>query len=104
MTNPSNQFNIFIPVTFAAQTTTNLYIGYQITNLTTGKKSLVYIEPMRTISITVPSSTSGSYGPVVTSAFVGQNVTNLALKANLVGGTPTINSANNIGAAFSYFS
>lgn len=104
MTNPSSQFNIFIPVTFAAQTTTNLYIGYQKKDPITGKVSLVYIEPMRTLTITVASSTAGSYGPVVTSAFVGQSVTNLALKANLVGTAPTLNSANNIGAAFSYFS
>lgn len=42
MTNPSNSFNIFIPVTFAAgQTTTNLYLGYQKT--VSSKKSLVYI-------------------------------------------------------------
>lgn len=59
---------------------------------------------MRTITITVASSIAGSYGPVVTSAYVGQSVSNLALKANLVGTTPTINSLNNIGAAFSYFS
>lgn len=105
MTNPSSQFNVFIPVTFVpAQTITNLYIGYQKKDPVTGKKSLVYIEPMRTITIIPPSSTAGSYGPVVTSSFVGQSVTNLVLKANLVGTTPTINSLNNIGAAFSYFS
>ena len=43
MTNPSTQFNIFIPVTFSAQTTTNLYIGYQRKDPVSGKKSLVYI-------------------------------------------------------------
>lgn len=105
MSTPSSSFNILVPVTFGAtQTTTNLYIGYQKKDPTTGKKYLVYIEPMRTITIGTPSSVAGSYGPVVTSAFVGQSIPSLSLKADLVGTTPTINSLNNIGAAFSYFS
>ncbi len=96
---------MFVPVTFqAGQTDTNLYIGYQKVDPATGKKSLVYIEPMRTISINTASSTAGSYGPVVASAYVGQTVANLGLRAYLVGTAPTINSGNSIGAAFSYFS
>jgi hypothetical protein len=44
MSTPSTAFNIFIPVTFiAGQTKTNLYIGYQKKDPTTGKRSLVYI-------------------------------------------------------------
>jgi hypothetical protein len=103
MTTPSSAFNILIPVTFIGQTTTNLYLGYQKINPVTGKSYLTYIEPMRTITISVASSLAGSYGPVVESATVGQTVTSLGLKANLVGTVPTINSANNIGAAYSYF-
>lgn len=104
MTNPSSPFNVFIPVTFVpSQTTTNLYIGYQKINPLTGEKSLVYIEPMRPVTITVPSAVSGNYGPDVTNTYVGQNFTNLQIKANIA--TPiTVNSANFIGAAFSYFS
>ncbi len=59
---------------------------------------------MRTITITVASSTAGSYGPVVATSTVGQTVTSLSLKANLAGTTPTLNAANTIGSAFSYFS
>jgi hypothetical protein len=59
---------------------------------------------MRTVSINVASTVDGNFGPVVTSATVGQTVANLGLSANIVGGSPTINSGNNIGAAFSYFS
>jgi len=105
MTNPTSAFNIFIPVTFAANPANkNLYIGYQKKDPTTGKKSLVYIEPMRTISINVASTVAGDFGPVVSSAYVGQTVSSMGLKANLVGTTPTLNAGNNIGSAYSYFS
>ena len=60
---------------------------------------------MRTITITVaPSAAVGNYGPIVTSAFVGQTITNMGLKANQGGTAPLANTGNNIGSAFSYFS
>ena len=105
MSTPATAFNIFIPFTITApQPNTNLYIGYQKT--IAGKKALVYIEPMRTISINTASSASpaGNYGPIVSTAFVGQTITNMSLKANQGGTAPAANSLNNIGSAFSYFS
>jgi hypothetical protein len=105
MTTPTSQFNVFVPVTFSAnQIDTYFYIGYQKTNPSTGKKSLVYIEPMRKISINTPSSVAGEYGPVVTTALVGQTVSNLGLRAKVIGALPTANTATNIGASYSYFS
>lgn len=104
MTNPSSPFNIFIPVTFVpSQTTTNLYIGYQKIDPVTGDKSLVYIEPMRSVTINAASTAAGNYGPDVTSTYVGQNFTNLQIKANIASPI-TVNSATSLGAAFSYFS
>ncbi len=43
MTNPTNQFNVFIPVTFTTAQTVYFYIGYQKKDPTTNKTSLVYI-------------------------------------------------------------
>ena len=101
---PATSFNILIPVTFSGvQTDTNFYVAYQVTNTTNGYKSLAYVEPLRTITITYTASVSGSFGPVVSSATVGQSVSNLQLRAT----SPvslTTNSGNNIGSAFSYFS
>lgn len=105
MASPATAFNIFIPFTITApQPNTNLYIGYQ--KKISGVKSLVYIEPMRTISINTASSAtpSGVYGPIVAIASVGQTITNMGLKANQGGTAPLANSGNNIGSAFSYFS
>jgi len=82
---------------------TNFYIGYQTIDLVTGIRSLAYVEPLRTISISQTATQSGTFGPNVASATVGQSVSNLNVKAN----SPialNINSANNLGSAFSYFS
>lgn len=93
-----------IPVTFSnGQTLTNFYIGYQVANSTTGYKSLAYVEPIFSVSISHTASTSGNFGPTVSSKTVGETVTNL----QLMGSSPIsleTNSGNNIGSAFSYFS
>ena len=55
---------MLIPVTFPdGQTVTNFYIAYQVTNSTTGFKSLSYVEPMVSISVSQTASSSGNYGP-----------------------------------------
>ncbi len=59
---------------------------------------------MRTITIAQTAATSGTYGPGVSTAFVGQNITAMSLKANCPAGGISVNSGNNIGGAFSYFS
>jgi hypothetical protein len=93
-----------IPVTFAgAQTITNFYIGYQVVNSSTGFKSLAYVQPSTSISISYTASVSGSFGPTVTARTVGETFTNLQLRATSPV-TLTVNSGNNIGSAFSYFS
>lgn len=100
---PTTAFNVMIPVTFPNQVDNNLYIGFQVVNSTTGFKSLAYVEPLRLVSISQTSSNSGSFGPVVSSVTVGQNVTNMQLRATSPIGL-TANTGNNIGSAFSYFS
>lgn len=101
---PAAAFNILIPVTFTgAKTDTNFYVAYQVRNTTNGYKSLAYVEALRTISISQTATLSGSFGPVVTAASVGQSVSNLQLRATSPSNL-SINTANNIGAAFSYFS
>lgn len=59
---------------------------------------------MRAITITQTSTTLGTYGPVLATAFVGQNITSMTLKATCPAGGISVNSGNNIGGAFSYFS
>ena len=101
---PVTAFNILIPVTFPdAQTVTNFYVAYQLANTTNGYKSLAYVEPMTTTTISYTASVSGSFGPVVSAATVGQTVTNLQLRA-VSPISLTVNAANNIGSAFTYFS
>lgn len=101
---PVSGFNILIPVTFPnGQIDTNFYVAYQVTNTITGYKSLAYVEPMRTISISYTASVSGNFGPVVSSATVGQTVTNLQLRATSPI-TLTPNAGNDIGSTFTYFS
>jgi hypothetical protein len=102
---PATAFNVLVPVTFPnGQTLTNFYVAYQVTNTTTGFKSIAYVEPMMAVSISQTANTaSGSFGPTVTSNTVGETVSNLNLRAT----SPvslTTNSGNNIGSAFSYFS
>ena len=100
---PTTAFNILIPITFTAHTNTNMYIGYQRKDSTTGKKSLSYIEIRRDIGITSTLSTSGSYGPVIASATVGSTISNMGLRA-YSGGSITLNAGDSIGGGFSYFS
>jgi hypothetical protein len=109
MTNPTGAFNVFIPVTFGSTDGNKyLYIGYQKINPVTKRKYLAYIEPMRTSNIIAGAAGTGTFGPDVSSTYVGKTVTNLGLKANLVGTAPGRNGLasppNDIGAAFSYFS
>lgn len=110
MVNPTGDFNVFIPVTFSAGDHNKyMYVGYQKINPVTKKKYLAYVEPMRTLGINAGSTAAGLYGPDVATAFVGQSVPNMVLKANLAGaGVTTVptaaNSGNNLGGAFSYFS
>lgn len=93
---------MLLPVTFpASQTSTNLYVGFQTVS-TNGFKLLEYIEPLRTTSISITASVSGSYGPTVSSATVGETISSMVLRANSAG-TVTANSGDNIGAGFSYF-
>ena len=99
---PSTTFSILIPV-ISSQANTNFYVAYQTTNATTSFKSLAYVEPKRTISITNTATTTSTTGLTVSTYNIGQNVTNLVVKANN-GGTVNTNSGNSIGAAFSYFS
>ena len=104
ITNPSAAFNVLIPVTFPdGQTLTNFYVAYQETNSTTGFKSLTYVEPMRSISLSQTASNSGSFGPEVSAQTVGDTVANLRIRATSPI-TVTTNSGNNVGGAFSYFS
>lgn len=81
-----------------------MYIGYQIKNLTTQQKAIYYIEPVRLITISAIATPSGNFGPVLTTAKVGQALTPMVITANMPGGTITTNTANSIGGAFSYFS
>jgi len=102
---PATAFNVLIPVTFPnGQTSTNFYVAYQVVNTTTGFKSIAYVEPILTVSISQTANTAtGSFGPTVSSNTVGETVSNL----NIKGDSPTsliTNSGNNIGTAFSYFS
>jgi hypothetical protein len=63
------------------------------------------MEGLRPISITNTASNSGSFGPTVGTNTVGQTVTNLAIRAaSPVAVTANSNTANMVGAAFSYFS
>ena len=104
MSTPATSFNILIPVTFPSpQTDTNFYLAYQVANTTTTYKSLAYVEAPRLISITQTLAASGTFGPVVAAATVGQTITSMELRANSPVAVTT-NSGNNIGAAFSYFS
>ena len=103
ITSPTTAFNVLIPVTFPdGQTLTNFYVAYQVTNATSGFKSVAYVEPMRAISISQASSNSGTFGPVVGSATVGETVANMQIRGSAT--SVTANTGNSIGGAFSYFS
>jgi hypothetical protein len=79
-------------------------VAYQTTNANTSFKSLAYVEPKRTITLTgITATTSSTTGLTVSTYSVGQTVASLSIKANN-GGTVNTNSGNNIGSAFSYFS
>ncbi len=58
---------------------------------------------MKSVTITQSAGSTGTFGPDVSTAYVGQSVSNLVLKANSPGAI-TANAADNIGGAFSYFS
>lgn len=82
---------------------TNFYLGFQTVHAASGFKKIEYVEPLFTTTLTSSSGANGQYGPTVSSSTVGQTVTNLNLFAKSPS-TLTVNSANNIGAGFSYFS
>lgn len=106
LSTPATSFNIFIPVTFTpAQTDVNFYIGYHTKNPVTNAISFVFVQKFTKTSITQGApSASGVYGPVVTTALIGSSVASLKLKANSPTAGISVNSANNIGGGFSYFS
>lgn len=61
-----------IPITAEQGIThTYLYLGYLSKDPTSGKVSLAYIEPMRTITHSGSFSTNGVYGPDLTGFDVG---------------------------------
>ena len=71
---------------------------------TTGKISNSYMEVLKTVAHS-GGSTGGTFGPVVTTAKVGEVLTNMAL--NGVFGTtvgPNVVASDQIGAAFLFFS
>lgn len=84
-----------------------MYIAFQTTNTTSGFKSIEYVESKIVSTITATATTTGTYGPQVSSGTItpGQSVANLGIAANS-GTAPTVNSNANllVGAAFSYFS
>ena len=93
-----------IPITAeSGKSKTYFYLGYLETDNVTGVTSLAYIEPMRTITHSGTVSTNGVYGPDLTSIFVGDTITSMTLNARAPSGV-TMNSGDNLGAAFLYFS
>lgn len=83
---------------------TYFYLGYTTKDPTTGAVSIVYMSARKTITHSgnsVPAG--GSYGPVLTGVSLGQVLTPMTLKANY-GSAITLNSADNVGGAFLYFS
>jgi hypothetical protein len=99
---PATSFNVFIPVTFAtSQTDVNFYIGYQKKDPVT----LAFVQAFTKTSISQGNpSASGTYGPVVSSAMIGSTVSSMQLKANSPTAGISVNSGNNIGGGFTYFS
>lgn len=74
-------------------------------NTTTGFKSIGYAQPKVLVSINSTATTSGTYGPVVTTYSVGQSVSNLVINAkSALAPTVNVNVDNQIGSGFSYFS
>lgn len=101
LSSPSTLFNVFIPIIFATAATSYLYVGYQTT--VSGHKSLQYMEPLSSISVTQTASPNGVYGPSVATSTVGQNVPNLKIVVNSPMDIGT-NNGNSIGGAYSFFS
>lgn len=103
---PATSFNVFIPVTFTAgQTDVNFYIGYQVKDPVTGIVSLAFIQSFTKTSITQGNPTaSGTYGPVVSAATIGSTISSMQFKASSPTAGINVNSANNIGGGFTYFS
>ena len=104
LTTPTTAFDIMVPITAEqGNVRTYFYLGYIQKDSVTGKKSIVYMEPMRTITHTGSVSTNGVYGPDVTSANVGDTISSMTLKARAPSGLSQ-NSGDNLGAAYLYFS
>lgn len=104
MSAPATAFDIIIPIKAPGNAETNFYIGYTTKDPVTGKISTKYMENLKTISNTGSPATSGTYGPVISSAKVGEILAPMTLKASYGSISTNIPASDNIGAAFLYFS
>lgn len=104
LTTPTTAFDILIPVKAdQGKVYTYFYIGYSTKDPTTLERASPYVGPRKTITHSGSVSTSGTYGPTVTGASLGQTLAPMTLKATYGGGI-TVNSGDNISGAFLYFS
>lgn len=82
---------------------TSIYLGYITQDPTTRKKAIAYMEPVRVITHSGTATTTGQFGPDLTGQHVGSTISSMALKAEY-SGSVGVNSGDNLGGAFLYFS
>lgn len=77
-------------------------MGYTVRDPTTGSIYIAYMSPRKVVTHSGSYSASGVYGPVLTSSTLGQTLSPMSLKGFYNG--ISINSADNLGGSFLYFS
>jgi hypothetical protein len=82
---------------------TSIYLGYITQDSTTKKKAIAYMEPVRVITHSGTVTTTGQFGPDLTGQHVGSTISSMTLKAEY-SGSVGVNSGDNLGGAFLYFS
>ena len=101
---PSTAFDILIPVKAPGNAQTHFYVGYTTVDPASGKISNQYMENLKIVSNSGSYSASGTYGPVLTAATVGQVLAPMTLKASYSAISVNVPATDQIGAAFLYFS
>lgn len=104
LTNPASPFDILIPIKAdQGKVQTYFYLGYTTKDPATGIVRIASMSPRKVVTHAGSASVAGTFGPAVESSTLGQLLSSMNLKAQYAGSV-SINSGDNLGGAFLYFS
>jgi hypothetical protein len=78
-------------------------LGYTVKNPTNNVVSIAYISPRKLVSHSGSATSTGTYGPTVSGVALGATLSPMTLRAQYPSAV-TLNSGDNVGGAFLYFS